>query len=80
MAFIAAVSTLGYGRYREAITELESTNDELASAESKKNIESAKRLLCDALASGSKLIGTPPGKTDEQFEQDPKCGDVEPTA
>jgi hypothetical protein len=70
IAFLAAVSTLGYGWYRAAITEMESTNNKFANAANKQKTEQAKRLLGEALASGGKLIGAQAGKNDDQCEQD----------
>jgi hypothetical protein len=70
IAFLAAVSTLGYGWYRAAITEMESTNNKFANAANKQKTEQAKRFLGEALASGGKLIGAQAGKNDDQCEQD----------
>jgi hypothetical protein len=70
IAFLAAVSTLGYGWYRAAITEMESTNNKIASQASKKQTEQVKRLLGEALSSGGKLIGGQAEKTDDQCEHD----------
>jgi hypothetical protein len=70
IAVIAAVSTLGYGWYRAAITEMESTNNKIASATNKQKTEEAKRLLGEALASGGKLLGSEKEKTDDQYEQE----------
>jgi hypothetical protein len=70
IAFLAAVSTLGYGWYRAAITEMESTNNKITSAANKQKTEQAKRLLGEALASGGKLIGAQVGKNEDQCEQD----------
>ena len=70
IAVIAAVSTLGYGWYRAAVTEMESTNNKTASATNKEKTEQAKRLLGEALASGGKLIGAQAGRNDDQCEQD----------
>jgi hypothetical protein len=38
IAFLAAVSTLGYGWYRAAITEMESTNNKFANAVNKQKL------------------------------------------
>lgn len=70
IAVLAAVSTLGYGWYRAAITEQESTNNKIASAENKEKTEQAKRLLGEALASGGRLIKEQKDKTDDQCEQE----------
>jgi hypothetical protein len=50
IAVLAAISTLGYGWYRAAITELESTNNKIISAANKQKTEQAKRLLGETLA------------------------------
>jgi hypothetical protein len=73
IAVIAAVSTLGYGWYRAAITEMESTNNKIASTANKEKTEQAKRLLGEALASGGKLIENQKTKTDDQYEQEAKA-------
>jgi hypothetical protein len=70
IAVLAAVSTLGYGWYRAAITEMESTNNKIASEASKKKTEQVKRLLGEALASGGKLIGAQAEKNDDECEND----------
>src|SRR5258707_292507 len=70
IAVLAAVSTLGYGWYRAAITEMESTNNKIASDANKKRTEEVKRLLGEALASGGKLIGAQAGKDDDQYEKE----------
>jgi hypothetical protein len=70
IAVIAAVSTLGYGWYCAAITEMESTNIKIAGAANKQKTEQAKRLLGEALASGSKLIENQKDKTDDQYAQE----------
>jgi hypothetical protein len=70
IAVVAAISTLGYGWYRAAITEMESTNNKIASAANKQKTEQAKRLLGEALASGGKLIGAQAAKNDDQYEKE----------
>ena len=70
IAVLAAISTLGYGWYRAAITELESTNNKIISAANKQKTEQAKRLLGEALASGGKLIGSQGEKNDDQYEKE----------
>jgi hypothetical protein len=70
LAVIAAVSTLGYGWYRAAITEMESANNKIASEANKLKTEQTKRLLGEALASGGELIGAQAAKNDDQYEKD----------
>jgi hypothetical protein len=70
LAVIAAVSTLGYGWYRAAITEMESANNKIAGEANKIKTEQTKRLLGEALASGGKLIGAQAAKNDDQYEKD----------
>jgi len=73
IALLAAVSTLGYGWYRAAITELEATNSKTKSAEQKAKTERVKGLLGTALAFGNKLIGEQKDKDDDRAERDGEC-------
>ena len=57
LAFLAALSTLGYGWYRAAITELESAQNKIESAAQKAKNERVKLLLGNALTSGNRLLG-----------------------
>jgi hypothetical protein len=68
--FLAAVSTLGYGWYRAAITEMETSANKAANAANKETIQQVKRLLSEALAAGNRLIGQQAQKTEEQCEED----------
>jgi hypothetical protein len=70
IGIVTAISTLGYGWYRAAISEMESANNKTASEANKVKTEQTKRLLGEALASGGQLIGQQAQKSDHQFKQD----------
>jgi hypothetical protein len=60
-----ALVAVGYGWYRAAVSEAESTTNKAISAAGRK----AKHLLGEALSSGGKLIGQQSQKTDEEYEE-----------
>jgi hypothetical protein len=70
IALLAAVSTLGYGWYRAATTELELASNKTKSEAQKARTDRVKGLLGTALASGNKLIAEQKDKDDDQAERD----------
>lgn len=70
--FIAVLTSLtsllavGYGWYRAAVSESDSSSSKAISAAGRK----AKQLLGEALSSGGKLISQQAHKTDEQYDKD----------
>ena len=62
---ISTCLAVGYGWYRAAVSEAESTSNKAMSAAGRK----AKHLLGEALSSGGKLIGQQSEKSDEEYEQ-----------
>jgi hypothetical protein len=70
LALLAAVSTLGYGWYRSALTELESATSKADSAEQRAKTARVKDLLGKAIASGGSLLKEQNDKEDNQAEKD----------
>lgn len=70
LATFLALLGIGYGWYRAAITELESTHNRIESAAQKAKNESAKALLGRALAAGTGLIEEQNKKDEDQAKRD----------
>jgi hypothetical protein len=70
LTLLAALSTLGYGWYRAAITELESTHSKIESAAQKAKNERVKALLGRALTTGTGLIEEQNEKDEDQAKRD----------
>jgi hypothetical protein len=70
LALLGTLSTLGYGWYRAAITELESTHNKIESAAQKAKNERVKALLGRALAAGTGLIEAQDKKDEDRAKRD----------
>ena len=70
LALLGTLSTLGYGWYRAAITELESTHNKIEFAAQKAKNERVKALLGKALAAGANLIEEENKKAEDKAKQD----------
>jgi hypothetical protein len=70
LTLFAALSTLGYGWYRAAVAEFESTHNKIQSAAQKAKNERVKALLGKALAAGASLIEEQNKKAEDKAKQD----------
>jgi hypothetical protein len=69
LAVLATVSTLSYGWYRAAVTEMHSAKNRADSAEQRARTERVKSLLGKALKTGSKLIQELTDKDENQTKK-----------
>ena len=70
LALLATISTLGYGWYRAAVTEMESVKNKAESAEERARTALVKDLLGKALANGGHLLQELNNKQEAEAEKD----------
>lgn len=70
LALLATTSTLGYGWYRAALTEMDSVKNKVASAEERARTTLVKGLLGKALTDGGNLVLQLPKMDETEAEKD----------
>jgi hypothetical protein len=73
LALLATTSTLGYGWFRAAVTEMDSARNKADSVEQRQKTERAKNLIGVALSDGNKLLEELPNKDEDQAEKDARA-------
>ena|SRR5262249_45600226 len=73
IALLAAISTLGYGWYRAAVTGMESDRNKAEAVAQRQKTERVKEMLVKAMGSANDLLREQADKDDDRAENDAKA-------